>query len=198
MTAFLDLRHAASIEVFAREVLEWSGGRVSGLVNNAGTALPGPIERLDLDAVREQFQTNVFGAIDLTQRLLPALRAGRGTLVFVSSDRAPVPVPLYAAYVATKRALEGFAEVLALEVERAGVGVAILRLGSFESAIRKPIRAYFDGMDAEDPLYGEAIARSRAGLGSPPLHPPELAGEAILRLLLEPEPPLVTRCPGET
>ncbi|SMF73470.1 Short-chain dehydrogenase [Tistlia consotensis] len=194
-TARLDLRSEASIEAFAGAVLDWSDGRLAGLVNNAGTALPGPVERLDLDAAREQFEVNVFGAVGLTQRLLPALRSSRGAVVFVSSDRAPVAVPLYGAYVAAKRALEGFAEVLALEVADAGVGVSILRLGSFESAIRGPIRARLDALDGDDPEYAAPIARARASLGSPPLHPPGLAAEAILRLLLAPAPPLVACCP---
>jgi NAD(P)-dependent dehydrogenase (short-subunit alcohol dehydrogenase family) len=121
VVAGLDLRDGRSIATFAAGAEAWCGGKLDALVNNAGTALAGPVEELDMAAVREHFEVNVFGHVDITQRLLPALRAAHGRVLIISSERARVPVPLYGAYVASKRALEGFAAALEAEVEPLGV-----------------------------------------------------------------------------
>jgi NAD(P)-dependent dehydrogenase (short-subunit alcohol dehydrogenase family) len=194
-TGILDLRDDASIAGFAELAKEWCGGRLDALVNNAGVAFPGAVEDLDPGDIREQFAVNVFGQIRLTQRLLPALRQAQGRLLFVSSDRAQAAVPGYGAYVASKRALEGFAETLAAEMQPFGVGVTILELGSFESAIRGAIAARLAAAARATTHYGELIRELTAKLGSPPLHPPEEAARVALDLLAVAAPPLFTVFP---
>jgi NAD(P)-dependent dehydrogenase (short-subunit alcohol dehydrogenase family) len=191
-TALLELRDAESIGRFAEAAERWCGGGLEALVNNAGVALAGPVEELRLDEIREQFEVNVFGHVDLTQRLLPALRRNAGRVVFVSTDRVERPVPLYGAYVASKRALHGFAEALAGEVRPFGVAVAILELGSFESSIREAIRPRFESLQASPSIYAELAREVGARLGTPPLGPPEDAAGAVLSLLSGDPPPLIT------
>jgi NAD(P)-dependent dehydrogenase (short-subunit alcohol dehydrogenase family) len=182
-TASLELRDAASIERFAVEVTQWCEERLDALVNSAGVAFPGPVEELRMDHVREQFEVNVFGHVDLTQRLLPSVRAARGRIVFISSDRASAPVPLYGAYVASKRALNGFADVLASEVEALGVGVSVLELGAYDSNIRTAIRKRLDEHDRAGSPYAALVTHMKARLGQPPLGDPEDAAAAVLALL---------------
>jgi len=186
--AKLDLRDEDEITEFAAEAEGWCEGRLDALVNNAGTALPGAVEELSIADVRDQFEVNVFGHVAVTQRLLPALRLAAGRVVFVSSDRARVPVPLYGAYSASKAALEGFAGALAAEVEGFGVMVSVLELGSYRSAIREPIRERLERAAPDSP-YATATRTSLRRLGSPPLGDPAEVAAATLELLDANEPP---------
>ncbi len=186
--ARLDLRDETSVARFAADAHAWCGGHLDALVNNAGIALPGAIEELSVAEVREQFEVNVFGHIDVTQRLLPALRAVKGRVVFVSSDRARIPVPLYGAYAASKQALEGFAAALAAEVERFGVRVGVLELGSFHSSIRETIRPRLEGV-VSGSRYAAAARTSLETLGSPPLGDPDEVAEVAMGLLGSDDPP---------
>jgi NAD(P)-dependent dehydrogenase (short-subunit alcohol dehydrogenase family) len=184
----LDLRDERSVAEFAAEADAWCDGRLDSLVNNAGSALPGAVEDLEIAAVRDQFEVNVFGHVTVTQRLLPALRAARGRVLFVSSQRARVPAPLYGAYGASKRALEGFAAALGAEVEPFGVRVCVLELGSYESAIREDIRPRLEEVDPGS-LYAAATRSSLERLGAPPLGDPDEVAEAALELLDADHPP---------
>lgn len=184
----LDLRDEGSVAEFCAEAERWCGGRLDSLVNNAGSALPGAVEHLEMAAVRDQFEVNVFGHVTVTQRLLPALRAAEGRVLFVSSHRARVPVPLYGAYGASKRALEGFADALGAEVEPLGVRVSVLELGSYESAIREAIRPGLEGVDPGSP-YAAVTRASLERLGAPPLGDPDEVAEAALDLLDADNPP---------
>ena len=186
--AKLDLRDEGTIAGFAAQADAWCEGRLDALVNNAGTALPGAVEELSIAEVRDQFEVNVFGHVVVTQRLLPALRRAAGRVVFVSSDRAREPVPLYGAYSASKAALEGFAGALAAEVEGFGVMVSVLELGSYRSAIREPIRERLERVPPGSP-YATATRASLDRLGSPPLGDPAEVAAATLQLLDASEPP---------
>jgi NAD(P)-dependent dehydrogenase (short-subunit alcohol dehydrogenase family) len=184
----LDLRDERSVTEFADGARAWCGGQLDALVNNAGSALPGAVEELELAAVREQFEVNVFGHVAVTQRLLPALRAARGRVLFISSNRARVPVSLYGAYVASKRALEGFALALGTEVEPLGVAVSVLELGSYESAIRETIRPRLEEIGPTSP-YAAAARDSLERLGTPPLGDPDEVARTVLDLLHAESPP---------
>ena len=191
-TAMLDLTNARSISAFAETADAWCEGRLDALVHNAGTAFPGPVEELPDDDLRAQFEIGVFGPVALTRRLLPSLRAARGRLIFVSSDRAQLSVPFYSAYVASKRALEAFAETLALEDSQ--VRVCIFEPGSFESAIRGPIRERLD-LAGQGSRYEAALRASRQQLGGPPIEPVDTVARAAMDLLEAPDPPLLSVFP---
>ena len=107
----LDLASEASVAAVAAEAIERTGGRLDALFNNAAFATPGAVEDLPRAALREIFETNLFGQIDLTNRVLPAMRrAGAGRVVMNSSVLGLVAAPWRGAYVATKFALEGITD----------------------------------------------------------------------------------------
>jgi NAD(P)-dependent dehydrogenase (short-subunit alcohol dehydrogenase family) len=100
------------------------------LVNNAGYALVGPLEELFIQEFKEQFETNVFGAIKVLQEVLPIMRKRRhGTIVNIGSVAGRIGFPLTSAYVSSKFALEGLSESMAYEVEQFGIKVILIEPG---------------------------------------------------------------------
>ena len=105
-------------------------GTVNVLVNNAGYALVGPLEELSIQEFKEQFETNVFGAIRVTQAVLPIMRKQRqGTIVNISSIAGRIGFPLTSAYVSSKFALEGLSESMAFEIDQFGTKVILIEPG---------------------------------------------------------------------
>lgn len=134
----LDLDEPESIAGALDTVLAATGGKLFALVNNAGFAIPGAIEDLSRDALRAQFETNVFGTMDLTRQVIPVMRRqGYGRIVMVSSILGLVAMPLRGAYNASKFALEGFTDTLRLELHGSGIFVATLNPGAVETAFRR-------------------------------------------------------------
>jgi short-subunit dehydrogenase len=127
----LDLNDEASIVACAA-----AAGDVDVLVNNAGESQSGPFEELPMDAVRQLFQLNVFGAVRLTQLLLPGMRErGYGRVVMVGSMLASFPLAYRSSYVAAKAALRGFATAARREVLPYGVGITTVEPGSINTGI---------------------------------------------------------------
>jgi short-subunit dehydrogenase len=109
---------------------------VDVLVNNAGESQSGPLEELPMDAVERLFRLNVFGAVRLTQLVLPGMRArGYGRVVMVGSMLASFPLAYRSSYVAAKAALKGFAMAARREVAPYGVGVTTVEPGSINTGI---------------------------------------------------------------
>jgi len=109
--------------------LEMSGP-LDVLVNNAGIGLFGAFEATPMATVREIFDTNTFGVMTMTQAVLPQFRARRaGVVVNVTSSATLAPMPLVAAYTASKTAVEGFTASLAFELEAFNVGVKLVEPG---------------------------------------------------------------------
>jgi NAD(P)-dependent dehydrogenase (short-subunit alcohol dehydrogenase family) len=134
----LDVTDEASRSAAVEEV-ERSAGAVGILVNNAGYGQYGPIEEISLDAMRRQFETNVFGGMRLTQLVLPGMRrAGRGRIVNVSSVAGRVSIMGGGAYHAAKFALEAIADALRPEVESFGIDVVNVLPG--------PIATHFEAV----------------------------------------------------
>ena len=105
-------------------------GPVDVLVNNAGIGLFGAFEATPMTIVREVFETNTFGVMAMTQAVLPQLRArGSGVIVNVTSSATLAPMPLVAAYTASKTAIEGFTGSLAHELQAFGVRVKLVEPG---------------------------------------------------------------------
>lgn len=113
-----------------------------GLVNNAGAVYAGPIEHLEVDALREQFEINVFGVMALTQGLLPLLRQARGRIVNVSSVNGRIVTPFSGAYAASKFALEALSDALRMELARSGAGVrvTVIQPGAVDTPIWRTSR----------------------------------------------------------
>lgn len=127
----LDLGDDASVVACAG-----SAGAVDVLVNNAGESQSGPLEELPADAIERLFRVNVFGAVRLTQLLLPGMRErGYGRVVMIGSMLASFPLAYRGSYVASKAALKGFANALRREVSPYGVGVCTVEPGSISTGI---------------------------------------------------------------
>ncbi|MFG2754212.1 oxidoreductase [Streptomyces xanthophaeus] len=125
----LDVTDPASARA-AVERIESEHGAVDVLVNNAGYGLSGTFEETGLDQVREQFETNVFGLVGLTQLVLPGMRGrGRGTVVNVSSIFGKYAVPGGGYYHASKHAVEALSDALRLEVADFGIRVVVVEPG---------------------------------------------------------------------
>ncbi|HMP76376.1 MAG TPA: SDR family NAD(P)-dependent oxidoreductase [Kiritimatiellia bacterium] len=134
----LDLADAASVANGASEALLRTGGTLGALVNNAGYGQPGAVEDVSRDALRAQFEANVLGLQDLTNRLLPAMiTAGSGRIVHLSSVLGRVVIPMMGAYCATKHAVEALADVQRVELRGTGVGVMLVEPGPIETAFRR-------------------------------------------------------------
>lgn len=107
-----------------------AAGPIDVLVNNAGIGLMGAFEATPLSTVREVFETNTFGVMAMIQAVLPRLRArGSGAIVNVTSSAVLAPMPLVAAYTASKMAIEGFTASLAFELEAFGLRVKLVQPG---------------------------------------------------------------------
>lgn len=105
-------------------------GPIAAVVNNAGAGLMSALEGTSIDAIRQLFELNTFGPMAVTQALLPGFRAQRsGVIVNISSAVTLKSLPMLSAYTASKAALEGFSESLALEVEPFGVRVRLVLPG---------------------------------------------------------------------
>lgn len=130
--AELDVVDPVAVRDFAarvREVLRRRGGRLVGLVNNAGIVAAGPIEEVSLARLRQALEVNVVGAVAVTQALLPLLRAGRGRVVNVSSVSGRVVSPFLGPYAASKFALEAVSDALRLELRPWGIATVVVEPG---------------------------------------------------------------------
>ncbi len=141
----LDLADEAGLAAAAAEALGRTGGRLDALVNNGAFAIPGAVEDLPRAALREIFETNLFGQVDLTNRLLPAMRsAGSGRVVMISSVLGLVAAPWRGAYVASKFALEGITDALRLELAGSGIAVVLIEPGPVATAFRRNAVVHFE------------------------------------------------------
>ncbi len=182
----LELADPDSVARAAGEALERTGGSLHGVFHNAGYQQPGALEDLDRTALRAQFEANVFGALDLTRRLLPALRArGAGRIVFNSSVLGLIALPYRGAYNATKFALEGIADTLRLELAGSGVFVSLIEPGPIASRLRANAHTAFRAhIDPAGSVHRDAYERLEARLAHPgPAAPFTRPPEAVLRRL---------------
>ena len=137
-TVALDLADEASVAAAAAQVLERTGGKLGAIVDNAGYGQPGALMDLSRSALRAQFETNVLGTIDLTNRLLPALREnGAGRVVVLSSIVGRLVMPLLGAYAASKYALEAAGDAWRLELAPFGISVSLVEPGPIATNFRR-------------------------------------------------------------
>jgi NAD(P)-dependent dehydrogenase (short-subunit alcohol dehydrogenase family) len=157
----LDIADEDSVAECAAEVLRRSEGGLGGLVNNAGFAQAGAIEDLDRDALRRQFEVNVFGLQDLTNRLLPRMRdQGWGRVVNVSSIYGLISAPLVGAYCASKFALEALSDAQRVELAGTGIGVILIEPGPIVSRFRTNAASSAEAsLAGEDSRFSEIYRR---------------------------------------
>lgn len=157
----LDVTSADSVDR-AVATVEAAGG-LYGLVNNAAVTLRGYFEDLDDDRIRQLFDVNVFGMMNVTRRVLPLLRARRlGRIVNLSSVAGRIGTPGLSAYVASKFAIEGYSESLALEVKPLGIDVVLIEPGIVNTNIWQSNRQISPRAARPDSVYREWFARAEA------------------------------------
>ena len=140
---------------------------LAGLVNNAGIAVAAPIEFIPLEQLRRQLEINLVGQVAVIQSFLPALRAGRGRIVNVSSIGGRVALPLVGAYNMSKFALEAMSDSLRREVRAQSVDVIVIEPGGVKTPIWRKGNEHAEqlqaGMPPEaDRLYGPLVRALRA------------------------------------
>ena len=164
----LDVTDAESIRAAADQVTTALAGEpLSGLVNNAGIAVSGPVEYLPIEEVRKQLEVNFIGQVAVTQAFLPLLRRSRGRVVNIGSVGGEVALPFLSPYAASKHALEGFSDSLRREVRSLGVHVSVVRPGAIQSSIWERGNAAADEVLGRVPpeameVYGDAVRGARA------------------------------------
>jgi len=125
----LDVNDDASIENTINNIKN-EANRIDVLINNAGFGLVGFFEDLTLDEIRDQFETNFFGVLNITKKIIPIMRLQKsGTIINISSGAGQVGFPGISAYVSTKFAIEGFSESLMYELLPYGIKVVIIEPG---------------------------------------------------------------------
>jgi NAD(P)-dependent dehydrogenase (short-subunit alcohol dehydrogenase family) len=192
----IDVTDAASIRAMADEVKTDVGeAGLHGLVNNAGTTLPCPIEYLPLDGFRRQLEVNLVGPLAVTQALLPLLHQAQGRVVNVTSAAGRAGLPLMAPYVSDKHGLEGLSDVLRLEFRRLGIQVAVIEPGfvgtSMGGKLQTDTEVALGALPEEGRRrYGSALEKlaerisHHAATGSPP----EVVAGSVLHALASAKP----------
>jgi NAD(P)-dependent dehydrogenase (short-subunit alcohol dehydrogenase family) len=183
----LDYTDSASIGSAVEQVLEQTGGRLYALFNNGAYGQPGACEDLSREAMRQQFETNVFGWMELTNLVIPVMRAqGYGRIIQNSSILGFAAMPMRGAYNASKFAIEGFSDTLRLELAGTDIHVSLIEPGPVASRFRaNAYRAFRQHIDVENSVhrerYGKMIQRFEA---SGNVQPFTLPPEAVLKRVL--------------
>ncbi|HUA75005.1 MAG TPA: SDR family oxidoreductase [Solirubrobacteraceae bacterium] len=155
----LDVTDAGQIAQAAERVRALTGdggggagaGRLDALVNNAGLGISGPLELIPMEEVRRHVEVNLLAQIAVTKALLPALRAARGRVVFVSSVGGRVTMAFTGPYSAAKHGLEAIGDVLRVELHSSGIKVALVEPGSVAT-----------------PIWGKSLAGEQQTVKVPP------------------------------
>ena len=191
----LDLDSPLSIERAVQALADRTDRKLYGLFNNAGFGQPGAVEDLGRDVLRAQFETNVFGTLDLTNRVLPWMRAaGEGRIIQNSSVLGFVALAYRGAYNASKYALEGLYDTLRLELDGSGVYAILIEPGPITSRFRtNAFAAYKRNIDVENSVHRDSYLATESrllkeGPAVPFTLPPEAVLDKVIRALESPRP----------
>ncbi|MCP5420081.1 MAG: SDR family oxidoreductase [Gammaproteobacteria bacterium] len=191
----LDLDDSASIRDALDEVLRQTSGTLDALFNNGAYGQPGAVEDLRREVLRAQFETNVFGPLELTNRVLPVMRRqGHGRIIQNSSVLGFVALPYRGAYNASKFALEGLTDTLRLELAGTGIHLSLIEPGPIISRFREnAYAAYQRNIDKTGSAHRdryEAMENRLTTQGSvaPFTLPPEAVLKCVVHALESPHP----------
>lgn len=166
----LDVTDIDSIKAAIAETLE-KFGRIDAVVNNAGYGLIGAFEAASPEQIEKQFQTNVFGLMNVCREILPYFRErNKGIIVNVASVGGRITFPLYSLYHATKWAVEGFSESLHYELEQYNIRVKIIEPGPIKTDFynRSPDITKKEGLSAYDHFLAKVLPNmQKAGEDAP-------------------------------
>ncbi len=183
----MDLTDEQQIEKVVNKLAD---KKLDALINNAGVAIPAPVECTELQDLRHQFEVNYFGLVNLTQKLLPQIRKSRGRIIFLSSIFGRVAHPFVGSYCSTKYAVEALADCLRREVYGQDVKVSLIEPGAIDTGIwEESIDQYVKLQDSISgdmrKLYGKQLsvmekavkAKAKTAL------PPTFVAQAVLHAL---------------
>jgi len=164
--------------------------RIDVLINNAGYGLVGFFEELGLDEIRKQFETNFFGVLNVTKKVIPIMREqNSGTIINLSSGAGQVGFPGISAYVSTKFAIEGFSESLMYELFPFGIRVIIIEPGVIKTNFFNNC-IVSDKSSKKGSLYSNSLKKIQNNIELMQEHatPPVEVAKVILQALKTDEP----------
>ena len=179
----LDLDDPASIQQAIDQAAEYTEENLYALFNNAGFGQPGAVEDLRREVIRAQFETNVFGTLELTNAVIPWMRrAGKGRIIQNSSVLGLISLAYRGAYNASKYALEGFYDTLRLELAETGIHAVLIEPGPIRSRFRaNALDAWRRNIDIDASAHREQyLATERRLTREGPAAPFTLGPEAVL------------------
>lgn len=153
----LDLKSADSITQAVQQTLDITNGQIYALFNNGAYGQPGALEDLPREALREQFEVNLFGWHQLIAEILPIMRqAGEGRIIQNSSVLGIVAMKYRGAYNASKFALEGWTDTLRLELQGSGIQISLIEPGPIETQFRaNALKAFKRWVHIDDSVHSQ-------------------------------------------
>ena len=192
----LDVNQGPQVAAAVKQTIE-RFGRIDVLINNAGYGSIGAVEETPEAELRAQMETNFFGAVAMIRAALPAMRGQRaGAIVNISSMGGQMSFAGAGAYSASKFALEGISEALALELKPYGIKVLIVEPGAFRTGFAGPALKMMAAMEA----YSETVGKVREFMGAmdnTQEGDPRKAAEAVERALASADTPLRLQLGGD-
>ena len=180
----LDVTDPAAVAGAPAAVATLTGGEpLDILVNNAGYACVGPLEDVDDEALKAQYETNVFGLLRVTRAFLPAMRErGSGRIINVSSVAGNVTLPFFGPYASTKHAVEALSDSLRIELRPHGIDVVLVKPGAVKTGFGAAEQAQLEQHAAAAPAYRaqlETVMRFHRGLHAKGADPVTAAGAIV-------------------
>lgn len=192
---FLDVTNADSIAFAVETVKNTVGDEIFGLVNNAGIAVPGPLELLPIAEFQQQLQVNLVGQLAVTQAFLGLLRQGRGRIINMGSVSGRSAAPFLGAYNASKFALEALTDVMRMELRPWGISVSIIEPGAistpiWEKSFTQADIAKQNLSPSAEHLYGSAMTavRKQTGIIASKGISPDIVAKAVIHALTAKKP----------
>jgi len=183
----LDLADSGSITAAVDDILSRTHGTLDALFNNGAYGQPGAVEDLSRDVLRTQFETNLFGWHELTNRVLPVMRRqGHGRIIQNSSVLGFVALRYRGAYNASKYALEGLSDTLRLELMGTDIHVSLIEPGPVSSRFREnAFKAYQENINPDNSVHRDKYLAMETRLKTKgPVVPFTLPPEAVLKKVI--------------
>jgi NAD(P)-dependent dehydrogenase (short-subunit alcohol dehydrogenase family) len=186
----LDVTHFPDISAFVDTIVA-DYGRIDVLVNNAGFAMAGFAEDINLEELRTQFETNFFGAVAMTKAVLPIMRKQRsGYIIQISSIVGLQGSITVSSYSASKHALEGWSESLRLEVNALGIKVVLVEPGAFDTGVWTEGARMAEGAKKNTSPNFQRSLRMREVIQKIPKADPIVVAREIVAITQDPNPKL--------
>lgn len=186
----LDLADSESIQQAFKEIMSITDGKLYALFNNGAFGLPGAVEDLSRDNLKFQFETNVFGWLELSNLVIPVMRKqGYGRIIQNSSVLGFVAMPFRGAYNASKFAIEGLSDTLRLELKNTNIHISLIEPGPIISQFRaNAVKALQQNIDIENSVhrekYHDVLERlNKEGPAAPFTLPPEAVLKCVIHAL---------------